>query len=128
MVAFPALPSVPHGAGPCMTQNPTHKTSHRQFFEVNIRIMGGLLSAYYLSGGDELFLRKAEELGNRLMPAFNTTTGLPVTKVQARALGCWVWGMERWGCGRVGRGSERAGECRQGSNAGCQGAMGSCTQ
>lgn len=43
--------------------------------------MGGLLSAYYLSGGDELFLSKAEQLGNRLMPAFNTSTGLPVTRV-----------------------------------------------
>lgn len=47
--------------------------------------MGGLLSAYYLSGGDELFLKKAEELGNRLLPAFNTSTGLPVTKVTLRA-------------------------------------------
>ncbi|KAI8462830.1 MAG: glycoside hydrolase [Monoraphidium minutum] len=56
-----------------------------QFFEVNIRIMGGLLSAYYLSGGDELFLHKAEALGDRLLPAFNTTSGLPVTKVQLKA-------------------------------------------
>jgi hypothetical protein len=53
-----------------------------QFFEVNIRIVGGLLSAYFLSGGDALFLRKAEALGDRLMPAFNTSSGLPVTKVQ----------------------------------------------
>lgn len=55
-----------------------------QFFEVNIRITGGLLSAYFLSGGDELFLHKAEQLGDRLLPAFNTTTGLPVTRVQVR--------------------------------------------
>jgi hypothetical protein len=47
--------------------------------------MGGLLSAYYLSGGDELYLHKAEQLGDRLMPAFNTTTGMPVTKVQLKA-------------------------------------------
>jgi hypothetical protein len=43
--------------------------------------MGGLLSAYYLSGGDELFLAKAVALGDRLMPAFNTSSGLPITKV-----------------------------------------------
>jgi hypothetical protein len=36
-----------------------------QFFEVNIRIMGGLLSAYYLSGGDELYLHKADQLVTR---------------------------------------------------------------
>lgn len=56
-----------------------------QFFEVNIRIMGGLLSAYFLSGGDELYLHKAQALGDRLLPAFNTSSGLPVTKVQVRA-------------------------------------------
>jgi mannosyl-oligosaccharide alpha-1,2-mannosidase len=36
-----------------------------QFFEVNIRILGGLLSAYYLSGGDELYLLKAEQMAER---------------------------------------------------------------
>jgi hypothetical protein len=49
---------------------------------VNIRILGGLLSAYHLSGGDEVLLQKAEHLGDRLLPAFNTSTGLPMTKVQ----------------------------------------------
>lgn len=47
--------------------------------------MGGLLSAYFLSGGDELYLHKAQALGDRLLPAFNTSSGLPVTKVQVRA-------------------------------------------
>ncbi|XP_053566763.1 mannosyl-oligosaccharide 1,2-alpha-mannosidase IA [Bombina bombina] len=45
-------------------------------FEVNIRFVGGLLSAYYLSG-DEIFRRKAVELGEKLLPAFNTPTGIP---------------------------------------------------
>jgi mannosyl-oligosaccharide alpha-1,2-mannosidase len=36
-----------------------------QFFEVNIRILGGLLSAYYLSGGDDMYLQKAEMLADR---------------------------------------------------------------
>nr|XP_061609884.1 mannosyl-oligosaccharide 1,2-alpha-mannosidase IA [Phyllopteryx taeniolatus] len=45
-------------------------------FEVNIRFVGGLLSAYYLSG-KEVFRRKAVELGDKLLPAFKTPTGIP---------------------------------------------------
>uniref|UniRef100_A0A8C0H4V5 alpha-1,2-Mannosidase n=1 Tax=Chelonoidis abingdonii TaxID=106734 RepID=A0A8C0H4V5_CHEAB len=45
-------------------------------FEVNIRFLGGLLSAYYLSG-EEIFRKKAVELGEKLLPAFNTPTGIP---------------------------------------------------
>lgn len=36
-----------------------------QFFEVNIRILGGLLSAYYLSAGDDVYLQKAQDLADR---------------------------------------------------------------
>lgn len=42
-----------------------HDGSNVQFFEVNIRILGGLVSAYYLSGGDDLYLHKAEQLSDR---------------------------------------------------------------
>jgi mannosyl-oligosaccharide alpha-1,2-mannosidase len=42
-----------------------HDGSNVQFFEVNIRILGGLISAYYLSGGDDLYLHKAEMLSDR---------------------------------------------------------------
>ncbi|KAJ1966403.1 hypothetical protein GGI12_000113 [Dipsacomyces acuminosporus] len=45
-------------------------------FETNIRYVGGLLSAYDLSG-DKVFLQKAVELADVLMPAFNTPLGLP---------------------------------------------------
>ncbi|XP_043930344.1 mannosyl-oligosaccharide 1,2-alpha-mannosidase IA [Protopterus annectens] len=45
-------------------------------FEVNIRFVGGLLSAYYLSG-EEVLRKKAIELGQKLLPAFNTPTGIP---------------------------------------------------
>lgn len=38
-------------------------------FEVTIRVLGGLLSAYYLSS-DIVFLDKAVDLGQRLMPCF----------------------------------------------------------
>eukprot|EP00123_Amoebidium_parasiticum_P007558 comp18198_c0_seq2/m.19066 comp18198_c0_seq2/g.19066 ORF comp18198_c0_seq2/g.19066 comp18198_c0_seq2/m.19066 type:complete len:511 (-) comp18198_c0_seq2:217-1749(-) len=40
-------------------------------FEVNIRILGGLLSAYGLTK-DPLYLEKSVELGDRLMKAFNS--------------------------------------------------------
>nr|XP_045014136.1 mannosyl-oligosaccharide 1,2-alpha-mannosidase IA isoform X2 [Jaculus jaculus] len=45
-------------------------------FEVNIRFVGGLLSAYYLSG-EEIFRKKAVELGVKLLPAFHTPSGIP---------------------------------------------------
>ncbi|CAG0879614.1 unnamed protein product [Darwinula stevensoni] len=50
-------------------------------FEVIIRVLGGLLSAYHLSG-DPLFLTKAEELGQNLMPAFALSgSGIPLSDV-----------------------------------------------
>lgn len=45
-------------------------------FETVIRHLGGLLSAYELSG-NQVLLTKAEELGHALMPAFNTPYDLP---------------------------------------------------
>ena len=45
-------------------------------FETTIRELGGLLSAYDLSG-EKILLEKAEDLGNRLSRAFNTASGIP---------------------------------------------------
>ncbi|XP_008574715.1 PREDICTED: endoplasmic reticulum mannosyl-oligosaccharide 1,2-alpha-mannosidase [Galeopterus variegatus] len=61
-------------------------------FESTIRILGGLLSAYHLSG-DSLFLRKAEDFGNRLMPAFNTPSKIPYSDVN---IGTGVAHPPRW--------------------------------
>ncbi len=47
-----------------------------QVFEVTIRLMGGLLSAYQLTG-DERLAVLAQDLGTRLLPAFNSPTGMP---------------------------------------------------
>ena len=44
-------------------------------FETTIRVLGGLLAAFHLSGGDQLFLAKAAELGIRLEPAFDSPSG-----------------------------------------------------
>ncbi|KAL9182005.1 hypothetical protein ACHAXT_012348 [Thalassiosira profunda] len=45
-------------------------------FETTIRSLGGLLAAYDLSN-DKAFLEKAEDLGSRLIKAYNTPSGLP---------------------------------------------------
>ncbi len=47
-----------------------------KFFEINIRLVGGLLSSYELTH-DKGFLKLAEDLANRLMPVFNSKTGMP---------------------------------------------------
>uniref|UniRef100_A0A158Q5Q0 alpha-1,2-Mannosidase n=1 Tax=Dracunculus medinensis TaxID=318479 RepID=A0A158Q5Q0_DRAME len=50
------------------------------FFETTIRILGGLLSAFHLSG-DKIFMHRAVELGNRLISAFNTSSFIPYSDV-----------------------------------------------
>lgn len=62
-----------------------------QLFEVNIRIIGGLLSSHLLisdpkspvalSGYDGKLLDMAYDLGKRLLPAFQTNTGIPYARV-----------------------------------------------
>src|SRR5205809_3357814 len=52
-------------------------------FEITIRLLGGLLSGYQLSG-DKRLLDLADDLGNRLLPAFNSPTGLPYVYVNLR--------------------------------------------
>lgn len=54
--------------------------------QITIRVLGGLLSAYHLSGNDTMFLEKAVDLADRLMPAFDTVrsfsfrTGIVLTQ------------------------------------------------
>jgi mannosidase alpha-like ER degradation enhancer 2 len=45
-------------------------------FDTIIRVLGGLLSGYYLSG-QKCLLKLALDLGHRLLPAFNSPTGIP---------------------------------------------------
>lgn len=59
-----------------MTFNLT-ETHYAPFFETVIRYLGGLLSAYALSA-EPILLSRADDLGKMLLPAFNTTTGLPM--------------------------------------------------
>jgi mannosidase alpha-like ER degradation enhancer 2 len=52
-------------------------------FEVTIRLLGGLLSSYQLTN-DKRLLELAKDLGTRLLPAFNSPTGLPYVYVDLR--------------------------------------------
>jgi len=54
-----------------------------QNFEITIRLLGGLLTNYQLTG-DKRLLTLAEDLGNRLLPVFNSPTGLPYRYVNLK--------------------------------------------
>jgi mannosidase alpha-like ER degradation enhancer 2 len=52
-------------------------------FEITIRLLGGLLSSYQLTG-DSRLLALADDLGHRLLPAFNSPTGMPYVFVNLK--------------------------------------------
>jgi len=54
-----------------------------QNFEITIRLLGGLLSSYQMTG-DRRLLNLAEDLGNRLLPVFESPTGLPYRYVNLK--------------------------------------------
>lgn len=49
-------------------------------FETNIRFIGGFLTCYAFTG-DKLFLEKAKYVADKLLPAFQTPTGIPYALV-----------------------------------------------
>jgi len=71
-------------------------------FETTIRMLGGLLSAHYLSTefpnmapldeddpgkpGEDLYLEKAADLADRLLGAFDTNSGVPLASVNLKTL------------------------------------------
>src|SRR5215208_3435234 len=54
-----------------------------QNFEITIRLLGALLTNYQLTG-DKRLLNLAEDLGNRLLPVFDSPTGLPYRYVNLK--------------------------------------------
>ncbi len=52
-------------------------------FEFTIRLLGGLISSYQLTG-DTLLLAKAKELADRSLPVFNTATGMPYGRINLK--------------------------------------------
>ena len=71
-------------------------------FETTIRMLGGLLSAHYLSTefpsmapldeddpgkpGEDLYMEKAADLADRLLGAFDTNSGVPLASVNLKTL------------------------------------------
>jgi len=60
-----------------------NKDIYVQVFEVNIRILGGLLAIYDMSKNPEI-LEKAIDFGDRLLPAFDSPTGIPYHSVNLK--------------------------------------------
>src|SRR5256886_1356836 len=60
-----------------------NKDLYVQNFEVTIRLLGGLLSSYQLTG-DKRLRHLAANLGNRLLPVFDSPTGLPYRYVNLK--------------------------------------------
>lgn len=54
-----------------------------QLFEMTIRVLGGLLSAFHLSG-DKVFLEKAKELGDKFAPCFRGVTKIPCNRINLK--------------------------------------------
>lgn len=52
-------------------------------FEITIRLLGGLLSSYQLTG-DKRLLALAQDLGDRLLPVFESPTGMPYVEVNLK--------------------------------------------
>ncbi|KAG6821465.1 hypothetical protein H0H93_010189 [Arthromyces matolae] len=56
--------------------SPNPRERFAPFFETVIRYLGGMLSAYSLSG-ETVILARADDLASMLLPAFNSTSGFP---------------------------------------------------
>lgn len=52
-------------------------------FETNIRYLGGLLSIYALTK-DQMYLEKAKQIGDRLLPAFESPSGIPYSNINLK--------------------------------------------
>ncbi|KAJ3801097.1 glycoside hydrolase [Lentinula aff. detonsa] len=59
------------------------QTGEFSTFETSIRVLGGLLSTYYLTS-DRLFLTRAVDLADRLITVFDTESGLPLPSVDLK--------------------------------------------
>ncbi len=65
-------------------QNGLHDVdSYVSVFETTIRSLGGYLAAYDWSN-DEIFLSAAKDLADRLLPAFDSPSGLPWNQINLR--------------------------------------------
>ncbi|XP_078619706.1 mannosyl-oligosaccharide 1,2-alpha-mannosidase IA-like isoform X1 [Branchiostoma floridae x Branchiostoma japonicum] len=66
-------------------------TADISVFEVTIRFVGGLLAAFAMTG-DQMFKDKAVMIADKLLPAFNTPTGIPWALVNTKRGNGRNWG------------------------------------
>lgn len=66
-------------------------------FETNIRFVGGLLAAYALTG-DTLFKDKAQYIADKMLPAFQTPTGIPYALINFKTGNSKNYGWASGGC------------------------------
>ncbi len=59
------------------------KDVYVQVFEVNIRILGGLLAMYEYTRNPDI-LEKVRDFGDRILPAFDSPTGIPYHSINLR--------------------------------------------
>ncbi|XP_033230510.1 mannosyl-oligosaccharide 1,2-alpha-mannosidase IA-like [Belonocnema kinseyi] len=71
--------------------------SEISLFETNIRFLGSLLACYALTG-DVMFRDKAAQLGERMLPAFQTETGIPHSLINLRTGASKNYGWASSGC------------------------------
>nr|XP_016937145.1 mannosyl-oligosaccharide alpha-1,2-mannosidase IA isoform X2 [Drosophila suzukii]XP_016937147.1 mannosyl-oligosaccharide alpha-1,2-mannosidase IA isoform X2 [Drosophila suzukii] len=60
-------------------------------FETNIRFVGGMLTLYAFTG-DPLYKEKAQHIADKLLPAFQTPTGIPYALVNTKTGGAKNYG------------------------------------
>jgi len=60
-----------------------NRNANIHVFEAIIRLVGGLLSGHHATG-NAVLLAKARDLADRLLPAFNSPTGIPYRNVNLR--------------------------------------------
>ncbi|XP_049836447.1 mannosyl-oligosaccharide alpha-1,2-mannosidase IA isoform X2 [Schistocerca gregaria] len=72
-------------------------TSDLSVFETNIRFVGGLLTCFALTG-DVMFRDKAAQIAERLLPAFQTQTGVPNSLVNFKTGASKNYGWASGGC------------------------------
>ncbi|XP_012276680.1 mannosyl-oligosaccharide 1,2-alpha-mannosidase IA isoform X1 [Orussus abietinus] len=71
--------------------------SEISLFETNIRFMGSLLACYALTG-DVMFRDKAAQLGELMLPAFQTETGIPHSLINLHTGASKNYGWASSGC------------------------------
>ncbi|PSN45702.1 Mannosyl-oligosaccharide alpha-1 [Blattella germanica] len=80
-----------------MQRDTVKETTDLSVFETNIRFIGGLLTNFALTG-DVMFRDKAEQIAEKLLPAFQTQTGIPHSLINIKTGASKNYGWASGGC------------------------------